>query len=284
MPYDTLISPAALKPRLGDENWRIIDCRFYLTAPQAGRQGYLEAHIPGALYAHLDTDLSSPVRADTGRHPLPVREVLEEKLSAWGIDSTTQVVVYDTSNGVMASRLWWLLRWLGHASVALLDGGLARWQQEGNPLTTELPVVKPRRFVMSAPLEQVVNSEELFSQLEASERLLIDVRAAERYSGEMEPLDRSAGHIPGALNLPLQRSLDKEGNFLPPAQLKMLYENAMGDRLPYNVAIMCGSGVTACHTILALHVAGIHGAKLYAGSWSEWITDPQRPVVTPKAV
>lgn len=280
MSYNSLIAPAALKPHLDDDNWRIIDCRFSLAAPEAGYQGYLEGHIPGALYAHLNDDLSSPAREGTGRHPLPARETLQEKFSAWGIDSTTQVVVYDTSNGTMAARLWWLLRWMGHASVALLDGGLTCWQREGNPLTATRTVVKPRRFVAGVPLEQIIRSEELLTQLGTPDHLLIDVRAPERYSGMMEPLDRIAGHIPGALNLPLQNNLDDEGNFLPPEQLKMLYQQALGNHLPQNVSVMCGSGVTACHTLLALHVAGINGTTLYAGSWSEWITDPQRPVVT----
>jgi thiosulfate/3-mercaptopyruvate sulfurtransferase len=280
MPYDTLISPTALKPYLGDDDWRIIDCRFSLATPESGYQGYLEGHIPGALYAHLDNDLSSPVRSGTGRHPLPAREVLLEKFSAWGIDSSTQVVVYDTSNGMMAARLWWLLRWMGHASVALLDGGLTRWQREGNPITAEIPAIKPRRFTACDPLEQLISSEELLTRLASPDHLLIDVRAAERYSGEVEPLDRIAGHIPGALNLPLQRSLDGDGNFLPPGQLKMLFQEALSAQPSRHVAVMCGSGVTACHTLLAMRVAGITGARLYAGSWSEWITDSRRPVVT----
>lgn len=280
MPYDTLISPTALKPHLGDDDWRIIDCRFSLAAPESGYQGYLEGHITGALYAHLDNDLSSPVRPDTGRHPLPAREMLQDKFSAWGIDSTTQVVVYDTSNGMIAARLWWLLRWMGHSSVALLDGGLTRWQREGNPLTVELPAIRPRRFIAGEPLEQLIDSEELLTRLAAPDHLLIDVRAAERYSGEVEPLDRIAGHIPAALNLPLQKNLDSSGNFLPPGQLKQLFQEALSAQPSRDVSVMCGSGVTACHTLLAMRVAGITGARLYAGSWSEWITDPRRPVVT----
>lgn len=280
MPYDTLIGPTALKLHLGDDDWCIIDCRFSLAAPASGYQGYLEGHIPGALYAHLDNDLSAPVRSGTGRHPLPAREVLLDKFSAWGIDSSTQVVVYDTSNGMMAARLWWLLRWMGHCSVALLDGGLTRWQREGNPLTAELAAIRPRRFIAGDPLEQLIDSEELLTQLAAPDHLLIDVRAAERYSGEVEPLDRIAGHIPGALNLPLQKSLDGDGNFLPPGQLKMLFQEALSVQPSRHVSVMCGSGVTACHTVLAMRVAGITGATLYAGSWSEWITDPLRPVVS----
>lgn len=278
MAYETLIEPAALKSQLGAENWCIIDCRFSLADPEAGYREYLAAHIPGALYAHLDNDLSSPVRPGTGRHPLPERTTLQEKFGAWGIDSTTQVIVYDNSGGMMAARLWWLLRWMGHASVALLDGGLPRWQREGHPLTTALPVLTPRTFVPGPPLEQPVSSEELLSRLDDTDHLLIDVRAAERFRGEVEPLDRVAGHIPWAINLPLQNNLDGEGNFLPAAELQHYYANALGNRAPHHIAIMCGSGVTACHTLLALHLAGWHGAKLYAGSWSEWITDPSRPV------
>ncbi len=280
MTYDTLISPAALKPHLGNDNWRVIDCRFSLTNPESGRQEYLEGHIPGALYAHLDDDLSSPIHAGTGRHPLPAKESLREKFSAWGIDSTTQVVVYDASNGTMASRLWWLLRWMGHPAVALLDGGLARWKREGNPLSHELPIIKPRLFSEHVALEHCISSKELLDRLDSPDYLLIDVRASERFTGEVEPLDRVAGHVPGALNLPLQNSLDVDGSFLPAPRLKVIYQTALADRFINNVSIMCGSGVTACHTLLALRIAGMSSALLYAGSWSEWITDPTRPVVT----
>lgn len=283
MPYETLITPAQLKQHLGDKNWCVVDCRFTLTAPQAGYQEYVAAHIPGAHYAHLDNDLSSPIQPGSGRHPLPTRQALVETFSRWGIDSNTQVVVYDTSNGMIAARLWWLLRWMGHASVALLDGGLARWQHEGNPLTAEQPPLESRHFVAGKPLEQFISSEELLTWINTPDHRLIDVRAAERFSGEVEPLDRVAGHIPGALNVPLQQNLDSAGNFLPPVQLKERYQQALASHSAGNVAVMCGSGVTACHTLLALHVAGIPGAILYAGSWSEWITDPQRPVVTKDA-
>ncbi len=280
MTYDTLISPAALMPHLGDDNWRVIDCRFSLANPESGRLDYRIEHIPGALYAHLDDDLSSPIHAGTGRHPLPARESLREKFSTWGIDSTTQVVVYDTSNGTMAARLWWLLRWMGHAAVALLDGGMARWKREENPLSNELPMIKPRQFAAGTPLEQLVSSEELLARLDSQKHLLIDVRAPERFSGEVEPLDRVAGHIPGAVNLPLQNNLDADGSFLPVERLKRVYQTTLAGRPTSNVSVMCGSGVTACHTLLALRVAGLGGASLYAGSWSEWITDPARPVVT----
>ncbi len=280
MSFDRLISPATLKQHLGNDDWRVIDCRFSLAAPAAGHEEYLVAHISGALYAHLDNDLSSPIRAGTGRHPLPEREALQNKFSAWGIDSATQVVVYDASSGMMAARLWWLLRWMGHSAVALLDGGLTRWQREGYPLTAELAAPRPRRFVTGKPLERLITSEELLAQLAAPDHLLIDVRASERYCGAVEPLDKIPGHVPGALNLPLQKSLDSEGNFLPQEQLRRLFQRTLGELPARNVAVMCGSGVTACHTLLALQVAGITGAALYAGSWSEWISDPQRPVVT----
>lgn len=280
MPYITLISPAALLPHLGDDHWRIIDCRFSLTAPDAGHQEYLQAHIPGALYAHLDHDLSGPITSTSGRHPLPERTSLAELFSGWGIDRQTQVVVYDSNSGMMAARLWWLLRWMGHETVALLDGGLARWQREGHPLSAATPNLTPRHFVASAPLESVITSDQLLAQLNADSHLLVDVRAAERFTGEIEPMDRIAGHIPGALNIPLQLSLDAKGNFLSSTQLRTHFENALGIASPQYLSVMCGSGVTACHTLLALRIAGIGGAQLYAGSWSEWITDPQRPIVT----
>lgn len=278
MPYDTLITPVALADNLDDTAWRIIDCRFALTAPAAGAVEYRQGHIPGAHYAHLDDALSSPITPDSGRHPLPSRAQLVQQFSQWGIDSQTQVVVYDTSHGMIAARLWWLLRWMGHEAVALLDGGLARWQREGYPVTATLPTTAPRRFVAAPPLEAVIESDALLAQLHRPEPLLIDVRAAERFRGEVEPLDRVAGHIPGAVNLPLQAHLDGDGNLLPAEQLRALYQPLIGPRRAEQVAVMCGSGVTACHTLLAMHIAGFAGARLYAGSWSEWITDPRRPI------
>lgn len=283
MPHDTLITPAELKPHLGDDNWRIIDCRFSLATPAAGQQGYLAGHIPGALYAHLDHDLSAPITAGSGRHPLPTRTSLVEKFTAWGIDTQTQVVVYDTASGMMAARLWWLLRWMGHAAVAVLDGGLSRWQREDNALSSDVPVICPRHFIASAPLEKVISSEQLLAQLDSPDHRLIDVRSAERFLGQVEPLDRIAGHIPGAINVPLQQSLDAEGNFLSAAQLNTHFEKQLGVQPARHLSVMCGSGVTACHTLLAMHIAGIHPAQLYAGSWSEWITDPEHPVVAKKS-
>jgi len=280
MHYTSLVSPELVASHLEDEQWCIIDCSFSLANPTAGREEYQQGHIPGAYYAHLDEILSSPVKPGSGRHPLPEREQLASWLGETGVTSHTQVVVYDSSQGMMAARLWWLLRWLGHDKVALLDGGVQRWQSNGYPLSSEIPSSRSTAFVATQPREQTVDSDTLMAGITTQEQLIIDVRAPERFRGEVEPLDRIAGHIPKALNVPLQQNLDNAGNFLSPEQLRRIYSPLIAHHPIEQVAVMCGSGVTACHTILALRIAGLGGARLYAGSWSEWITDPHRPVAT----
>lgn len=276
--YRTLVDCHTLALHLHDPDWRIVDCRFVLSNPDAGRGAYVAGHIPGARYAHLNEDLSSPITPASGRHPLPDSDVLAKKLGAWGIDRGKQVVAYDDSFGAMASRLWWLLRWLGHDTVALLDGGLPRWQREGHPMTTDVSVVTPALFSPQLHDEMWVDAATVTRAVTQNDWLVMDARAEERFNGEIEPLDPVAGHIPGAINLPYEDNLHLSGRFASPEELRALYAGFMEDVPPGQVIQMCGSGVTACHNILAMEHAGLRGARLYAGSWSEWIRDPSRPV------
>lgn len=278
MSRTTLIPPAELALNLDDPAWVVIDGRFTLTNPEAGRSAYNESHIPGARYAHLDHDLSSPITPTTGRHPLPDPETLARQLGAWGVGASKQVVVYDATFGAMAARLWWLLRWLGHNNVALLDGGFPRWQREGRPVTPDIPKIIPVHFIPRLNAEVCVDATEVDHIRVDDSHRLIDARSEERFSGDVEPLDKVAGHIPGAINLPWEDNLDFGGNFLPASELRERFLELIGNRDPQRIVHMCGSGVTACHNILAMEHAGLTGAKLYAGSWSEWIRDPGRAV------
>jgi len=278
--FTTLVTTEELERRLDDPGWVVVDCRFTLTDPQAGRRAYAEGHIPGARYAHLDEDLSGPRTPTSGRHPLPDPAVLAQKLGAWGIDADKQVVVYDDTFGAMAVRLWWLLRWLGHGKVALLDGGWPAWKREGRPVSRELPRVRPAVFHPRPDDGMWVDAARVEALLGDSRYLLLDARAEERYSGEREPLDPVAGHVPGAVNRPYEDNLDPGGRFLPPEALRAAYLELLDGRPPERVIHMCGSGVTACHNLLAMEIAGLAGGKLYPGSWSEWITDPRRPTAT----
>lgn len=278
MTFTTLIDSAQLAEHIHDPQWIIFDCRFTLTDPEAGRRAYQQGHIPGARYAHLNEDLSAPVTANSGRHPLPDPELLAQKLGAWGVDATKQVVVYDASFGAMAARLWWLLRWLGHHNVALLNGGLPRWQRDGFALTATAPTIQPTIFRARLNADLAVDADEVERIRTANHFRLFDARAEERFSGAVEPLDKIPGHIPGAINLPWEDNLDYGGNFQTAEELRESYTRHLGRVAPEHVIHMCGSGVTACHNIIAMEHAGLHGAKLYAGSWSEWITNPNRPV------
>lgn len=276
----TLVDTATLAAHLDDPQWVIVDCRFTLTDVDAGGRAYAAGHIPGARYAHLDRDLSGPITARSGRHPLPDPAVLAQTLGRWGIDAARQVVVYDDSFGAIAARLWWLLRWLGHDAVALLDGGLPKWRREKRPVTTAVAAPAPATFRARVDNAMWLDSESLRAVLARGDYLLVDARSEERFLGDIEPLDKVAGHIPGAVNLPFEDNLDLGGEFLPGETLRSLYLTLVDALPPGHVVQMCGSGVTACHNLLAMEHAGLSGAKLYAGSWSEWITDPQRPVAT----
>ncbi|UCF36602.1 MAG: sulfurtransferase [Acidobacteriota bacterium] len=277
--HTTLISVDELTRNLGKPRWVIIDCRFSLKDTELGRQAYRDGHIPGAVYAHLDEDLSGPILPGiTGRHPLPAPAEFVTKLEAWGVSNSSQVVVYDDLSGAIASRLWWMLNWVGHSAVAILDGGWSRWQAMKKPVATES--VRPTASSFTPHLRQ-----ELFVSLEETETIrqnprfrLVDAREAVRFEGKEEPIDRVAGHIPGAVSVPFAGNLSPDGTFLSPQQLRKRYEQILGGTPIENVVCYCGSGVTAAHDLVALAHAGLGLARLYAGSWSEWINDPARPV------
>ncbi|GMQ90574.1 MAG: sulfurtransferase [Gammaproteobacteria bacterium] len=283
MPSSTLIDTGTLVAHLGDPAWIVFDCRFDLTQADAGRRAYLAGHIPGARYAHLEEDLSSPITPESGRHPLPDPDIFARKLGQWGVDGRTQVVVYDEGGGAIAARLWWLLRWLGHSATALLDGGLAKWQREQRPLGTDVPTPVTADFSARRDDSLWVSTSYVQRAIEGGEYLLIDARAAKRFRGEIEPLDKVAGHIPGSVNRPFHDNLDATGCFQAPASLREQFLAQLKERSPAQVISTCGSGVTACHNVLAMEHAGLAGARLYAGSWSEWIADDKRPVATGEA-
>jgi thiosulfate/3-mercaptopyruvate sulfurtransferase len=278
--YKTILSPQVLSLHLEDPGWVIIDCRFDLQKPGWGAESYLESHIPSALYAHLDHDLSGPVTPETGRHPLPDIHALVERLESWGIGNNTQVAAYDTSGGAYAVRLWWLLRFLGHDRAAVLDGGFSAWQSAGLPVRSG-PETRPREsFTPTPDWSLVVSAEEVETiRLDPVYRL-VDARTGERYRGEREPIDPVAGHIPGAVNRFHGDNLDEKGRFLPPSILQDQFTQLIGQTPPEHVVVYCGSGVTSCHHILAMEMAGLSGARLYAGSWSEWIRGGKRPIST----
>lgn len=255
----------------------ILDCRHVFTHPSEGRKAYHRGHIPGAVHAHVDDDLSGPVRPGTGRHPLPTMEEFQKCVEAWGITTDTQVVAYDDVGGAFAARAWWLLRHHGHEAVAVLDGGLQAFLESGGRLTTQIPDRSPSEYPVHPGCMPVVTTGQLETQVPATQGPLIDARDPERYRGEKEPIDPVAGHIPGALNIPFKKHLTPDGRFRAPDELRMLYEEALGN-LSQPATFYCGSGVTAVHGILAMELAGLPGAVLYPGSWSEWITDPERPV------
>lgn len=275
--HTPLISTGALAARLSDPDWLVVDCRFELGDPAAGRRAWRAGHVPGAIYADLERDLSAPVTAATGRHPLPAVADLAATFSRFGISDRTRVVAYDAGNGAYASRLWWMLRWLGHDAVAVLDGGFAAWTGEGRAVTADEPVRAPARFVAHPRPGMLCAADEIPQALARGEAL-VDVRGAERFRGEVEPLDAVAGHVPGAVNLPFTGNLGADGRFLAPAALARRLREDAGIEPGRAIVCMCGSGVTACQGLLALEAAGIGGARLYAGSWSEWIRDPSRPV------
>jgi thiosulfate/3-mercaptopyruvate sulfurtransferase len=280
MKYTTLISAETLQQHLNDRDWVIIDCRFSLAATDAGFSSYRHGHIPNARYAHLDKDLSSTITYFTGRHPLPNFTTLVNKLGSWGIANNSQVVVYDDASGAFAGRLWWLLRCLGHDNIAVLDGGYKHWQKLGFPITTTLPTIKPGMFRAYPSKNSGLTALEVQNGLAQKSLCLIDARTPERYRGEHEPIDPVAGHIPGAVNRPFQLNLDSKGLFLSAETLFSQFKQIIGNKNPQQVVHTCGSGVTACHNLLAMEVAGLTGSSLYAGSWSEWIRNKNRPIAT----
>lgn len=255
-----------------------VDCRFNLLQPDAGRAAYLAGHLPGAVYADLDRDLSGPRGPGTGRHPLPDPQQLRALFGRFGITAQTRVVAYDEGGGGLAARLWWLVRWMGHPSVVILDGGLAAWEKAGQPLTRVIPEPRDENFHGDPGHMPVRHTAEVAAGLAANAIQLLDVRAEERFQGRVEPIDPVAGHIPGALNVPFSGNLDAGNRFRSSDELARRYASLVSGHQPRDIICMCGSGVTACHSIFALELAGIPGAVLYPGSWSEWIRSPDRPV------
>ncbi len=280
MDFRTTIDAAAALPLIGSPSVVMLDCRFDLAAPNAGKQAYLRRHIATARYVDLNRDLSGPVSPATGRHPLPQPERLAVLLGGLGVSSDTQVIAYDEINGSFAARAWWLLRWLGHHRAAVLDGGLQAWLKAGGPVESGEPEMPPRAaaFAPRPDAAAVVTAAELTEVLEDRRRLVVDARAPERFAGTVEPIDPVAGHVPGAINHPFTANLREDGRFLPERELARRWRERLAGTAPADVIAMCGSGVTACHDLLALELAGLPGAKLYAGSWSEWIRDPKRPI------
>jgi thiosulfate/3-mercaptopyruvate sulfurtransferase len=255
--------------------WRVFDCRHDLMKPDLGGQQYREAHIPGALFAHLDRDLSAPKTGKNGRHPLPDPKTFIAWLGAQGLNEGNTVVCYDAGSGSMAARLWWMLRWVGHPAVGVLDGGYAKWAKEGRPVTADIPLVSVTSYPGKVRPALAVDVGTLASHLK--DVAVLDARSPARWRGEAEPIDPEAGRIPGSLNRFSNDNLTAEGVFKPAAQLKKEFENVLAGRSLADTVHSCGSGVAACHNLLAMEVAGLKGGKLYAGSWSEWIADPARP-------
>ncbi len=276
MNFTTLISTDALASHLDDPAVAIVDCRFKLDDVEWGEKEYVASHVPGAVYASLDRDLSGAKTGVNGRHPLPHSAALGATLGRFGIDRGVQVVAYDQDNGMFASRLWWLLRWLGHDAVAVLDGGFKQWTAERRAVRSGAESRAPRVFDVHTRSEMTLDVNAVASHIGANDWRLVDARAPQRYRGEVEPIDRTPGHIPGATNRFFGQNLGADGTFLAPEALRASFKDALGVA-PDHLVCYCGSGVTACHNLLALEHAGITGAKLYAGSWSEWSADPSRP-------
>jgi thiosulfate/3-mercaptopyruvate sulfurtransferase len=294
--YTTLLSVAELQALLKNkQRCMVFDCSYDLTQPAAGAQQYAAAHIPGAVYAHLDSALSAKhgvpgphgvvtahgpdEPASGGRHPLPNRERFATWLSSIGFANDMQAVVYDRNGANYCGRLWWMLKWAGHDAVAVLDGGLQAWQAAGGPLASgEEPAHFQTLFKLSEPKARLIDTAAVVQRLGRSEQTLIDARATPRFKGEVEPLDPVAGHIPGALNRPFALNLGPDGKFKSAEQLRAEFTALLGQRDPATVVHHCGSGVSALPNLLAMEVAGLGGSALYAGSWSEWCSDPARPV------
>jgi thiosulfate/3-mercaptopyruvate sulfurtransferase len=281
MAFAFLMDSSELRLHLSDENWAVLDCRFSLDDTERGFRDYLDAHIPGAVYAHLDRDLSGKrLPGKTGRHPLPDADSMAATFSAWGIDANTQVVVYDDAAGTMAARVWWLLNWLGHCNVAILDGGWRGWSQSALPVKLGPEFRASRHFEPREVSGAHVTADDIQERRANPAYALLDARSAPRFLGEVEPIDPVAGHIPGAISAPCEENVTAEGRFLPREILRRRFEKLLKSVPPENVICYCGSGVTAAHNIFAIAYAGLGTVRLYAGSWSEWITDSTRPVAT----
>jgi len=277
MSYTTIVSTAALAQHLDDPGWRVFDCRHDLAKPELGAVQYAEAHIPGALHAQMDRDLSAVPSGTNGRHPLPSAEAFAAWLGRQGLRPSDQVVAYDAAGGTSAARLWWMLRWIGHAAVAVLDGGIAAWRAEGRPLTDAVPRFAATTYAARAQDAMRVDAAYLQPRLGGSDAIVVDARAAERYQGKVEPIDPVAGRIPGSRHRFCGANLTPEGRFKPAAALRAEFDALLAGAAPAAVVHSCGSGVAACHNQLAMEIAGLPGSRVYPGSWSEWIADPARP-------
>ena len=276
--WTTLVPAETLSIALGRADLAIIDCRFSLLNPGAGDLAYQQGHIPGAVYAHLDRDLSDHRKHGAGRHPWPDAEDFTRRLGVWGVTPQHQVVAYDDGEGAHAARLWFLLRTLGHEKVAVLDGGWARWTALGLPVDSHVPAMASAKYAGTFDTSRLLDADQVQARLAAGD-LLLDARGPTRFRGDEEPIDRIGGHVPGAQNRPYTVNLS-DGRFKPPVQLAEEFRGTLGPHQPDHTIVMCGSGVTACHHLLAMERAGLRGAKLFTGSWSGWISDPTRPVAT----
>lgn len=278
MKFSTLISVANLREHY--DQCIVIDCRFDLANVAIGHSFYTQGHLPDARYADLDTHLSSQITDSSGRHPLPDFNKLHSQIEQWGIANQSQVVVYDDSNGFFAARLWWLLRTMGHQHVAVLDGGIQAWEKSGGQLEAQAPTISRSQYTPLLNSNAWCDVDELQQSLIEKTCVLIDARAKERYDGSEEPIDPVAGHIPGALNLPITQNVDEHGQLLDPSILRDHYQQLIGNAAPSDVIHSCGSGVFACFGVLAMETAGLSGSRIYPGSWSEWIRDPARSIAT----
>lgn len=274
-----LVTVREVAAHLSDQLWRIFDCRHDLANPSFGELAFAEGHIPGARFVHLDRDLSGTKTGRNGRHPLPERAAFAARLSELGVGEATQVVAYDDAGGMFAARLWWMLRWLGHQRAAVLDGGLQAWLTDGMALSRETTAAAPVPFNPRAGMSSL-SADELAARLAAADGVLIDARSPDRFRGENEILDPVGGHIPGARNRFFRNNLAADLRFKAPETLRAEFSALIGVAAPEAVIHQCGSGVTACHNLLAMELAGLPGSRLYAGSWSEWCADPARPVAT----
>jgi thiosulfate/3-mercaptopyruvate sulfurtransferase len=275
--FTTLISTAELGAALGRPDLIVCDVRYDLMQPGWGDAEYAKAHLPGAQFVDVDRDLSARKTGSNGRHPLPTPEAAAAMFARLGVDDTKQVVAYDQANGMVASRLWWMLRWLGHGAVAVLDGGFAKWSKEGRTITADVPETHPMVFGIRG-VTPTVNASGVRASVHRHTLFLIDARAPERFRGDVEPIDPIAGHIPGAHNRPFTQNLETDGTFKHPALLRAEFTALLDGVSHETVVHSCGSGISACHNILAMEVAGLPGTRLYPGSWSEWSADPARPI------
>ncbi|HEX5650784.1 MAG TPA: sulfurtransferase [Steroidobacteraceae bacterium] len=280
MAWATIVSAEHAATRLIDPRLRVFDCRYDLANPAAGREAWLRGHLPGAIHVDIGHDLAAPETPSSGRHPLPAPDGFAARLRAWGVNDDSLVLVYDDASGLWAARLWWMTaKWLGHRHVAVLDGGFSRWTALGLPVTTASPAARAAgNFAGRHDPAATVDADATQSAASSPDWRVLDARAPERYRGEVEPIDKVAGHIPGALNHPTSRVVGAEGTLRPATELAAAFARDLGSVPPERTVAYCGSGVTACHLLLALERAGLPGAKLYPGSWSEWSRDPSRPV------